>query len=106
EDLRRRRVPAVELRVMVGPVEAAGLAVHRFQQVNPPDRAADLDRHGRVDRSLEVASVEHPQLEPDPVLGPLLPRVRVRVEEVDIADDDANLLEDEGLQHGTTLNSS
>jgi MFS family permease len=105
QELPGRRVPAVELRVVVGPVEAAGLAVHRFQQVNPPDRAADLDRHGRVDRSLEVASVEHPQLEPDPVLGPLLPRVRVRVEEVDIADDDANLLEDEGLQHGTTLNS-
>ncbi len=106
QELPRRRVPAVELRVMVGPVEAAGLAVHRLEQVNPPDRAADLDRHGRVDRPLEVTAVEDPQLEPDPVLGPLLPRVRVGVEEIQVADDDANSLEDEGLQHMTTFTSS
>jgi EmrB/QacA subfamily drug resistance transporter len=105
QELPGRRVPAVELRVVVGAVETAGLAVHRLEQVNPPDRAADLDRHGRVDRPLEVAAVEDPQLEPDAVLGALLPRVRVGVEEIQVADDDANSLEDEGLQHMTTLNS-
>jgi MFS family permease len=102
QELTAGRVPAVELRVVVGAVEAARLAVHRFEQVDPPDRAADLDRHSRVDRPLEVAAVEHPQLEPDPVLGPFLSLVRVRVEEIDVADNDANLLEDEGLQHVTT----
>jgi EmrB/QacA subfamily drug resistance transporter len=106
QELPGRRVPAVELRVVVGPVETAGLAVHRLEQVDPPDRAADLDRHGRVDRALEVAAVEDPQLEPDAVLGALLPRVRVGVEEVQVADDDANSLEDEGLQHMTTFTSS
>ena len=40
------------------------------------------------------------------MLGPLLPRVRVGVEEIQVADDDANSLEDEGLQHVTTFTSS
>jgi EmrB/QacA subfamily drug resistance transporter len=106
QELPARRVPAVELRVVVGAVETARLAVHRLEQVDPPDRAADLDRHGRVDRSLEVAAVEDPQLEPDAVLGALLPRVRVGVEEIQVAHDDANSLEDEGLQHVTTFTSS
>ena len=73
-----RRVPAVELRVVVGAVEAAGLAVHRLEQVDAPDRPADPDRHGGVDRPLEVAPVEHPQFEPNPMLGALLSLARVR----------------------------
>ena len=106
QELPGRRVPAVELRVVVGSVEAARLAVHCLEQVHPPDRPPDLDRHGRVDRPLEVAAIEDPQLEPDPVLGALLPRMRVGVEEIQVAYDDANSFEDEGLQHGTTLTSS
>jgi EmrB/QacA subfamily drug resistance transporter len=106
QELAVRRVPAVELRVVVGPVKTAGLAVHRLEQVDPPDRAADLDRHGRVDRPFEVAAVEDPQLEPDAVLGALLPRVRVGVEEIQVADDDADSLEDESLQHMATFTSS
>src|SRR3984893_6416610 len=86
-------------------VEAAGLAVHRLEQVHPPDRLADRDRDGRVDRALELAAVDFPQLEPDAVLGALLPRVRVGVEEVQVADDDADFLEDEGLEHKTTHQS-
>jgi EmrB/QacA subfamily drug resistance transporter len=101
------RVPAVELRVVVGAVEAARIAVHRLEQVDPPDRPPDLDRRGRVDRRpLEVAAVEDPQLEPDPVLGAFLPGANLRVEEVQVADDDANPLEDEGLQHRTTFTTS
>ena len=40
------------------------------------------------------------------MLGALLPRVRVGVEEIQVADDDANSLEDEGLQHMSTFTSS
>jgi len=40
------------------------------------------------------------------VLGALLPRERVGVDEIQVADDDANSLEDEGLQHMTTFTSS
>jgi hypothetical protein len=92
--------------VVVSAVEAAWLAVHRLEEVDPPDRPADLDRHGRVDRPLEVAAVEDPQLKPDPVLGALLPPVRFGVEEIQVADDDTDPLEDEGLQHMTTFTAS
>jgi hypothetical protein len=91
---------------MVGPVKAARLAVHRLEQVNPPDRAAGLDRHGRVDRPLELTAVEDPQLKADAVLGPLLPRMRIGVEEVDVADHDADFLEHESLEHMTTFTGS
>jgi hypothetical protein len=39
------------------------------------------------------------------VLRALLARVRVGVEEVQVADDDADFLEDEGLKHETTHQS-
>jgi hypothetical protein len=91
--------------VVVRAVEAAGPAVHRLEQVDTPDRLADLDRRGRIDRSLELAPVEDPQFEADPVLGPLLSRMRIRVEEVQVTDDDADSLEHEGLEHETTYRS-
>ena len=97
---REGRVPVRgELRVVVRAVEAAGLAVDRLEQVDPPDGLAHRDRDRRVDGALQLAPVEDPQLEPDTVLRPLLSGVRVGVEEVDVADDDADLLEDEGLEH-------
>src|SRR6185437_11433199 len=100
------RVPLLgELRVVVRPVEAARLAVYRLEQVHPPDRLAHRDRDGRVDRAFELAAVDGPQLKPDAVLGSLLPRVRVGVEEVQVADDNADLLEHERLEHETTFES-
>jgi EmrB/QacA subfamily drug resistance transporter len=95
-------VPAAEGRVVMGPVETAGLAIHRFQQVDTPDRLADLDRGGGVDRSLEFAPAKDPQFDPDSVLGAFLPWIRIRVQEVQVTDDDADSLGYEGLQHGTT----
>src|SRR5581483_5947015 len=82
-------------------VEAAGLAVHRLEQVHPPDRLADRDRDGRVNRALELSSVNDPQFQPDAVLGPFLARVRVGIEKVQVADDNADFLENEGLEHET-----
>ena len=103
EERARLGIPAVELRVMVGAVEAARLAVHRLQQVDPPDRPADLDRGGGVDRPLQLAPVEDPQLQADPVLRPLLSRPRIRVKEVQVTDDNPDALEHESLQHETTI---
>jgi EmrB/QacA subfamily drug resistance transporter len=103
EERARLGIPAAELRVMVGAVEAARLAVHRLQQVDPPDRPADLDRGGGVDRPLQLAPVEDPQLQADPVLRPLLPRPRAGVKEVQVTDDDPDALEHESLQHETTI---
>ena len=99
----RLGIPAAELRVMVSAVEAAWLAVHRLQQVDPPDRPADLDWRGGVDRPLQLAPVEDPQLQADPVLGPLLSRPRIRVKEVQVTDDNPDALEHESLQHETTI---
>jgi EmrB/QacA subfamily drug resistance transporter len=96
----RARIPARgELRVVVRAVEAAGLAIHRLKQVHPPDRPARRDRDGRVDSALELAPVDDPQLKPDAVLGAFLPRVRVRVKEVQVTNDNADFLEDKSLQH-------
>src|SRR5215472_1922198 len=92
--------------MVVGAVEAAGPAVHRLEQVDPPDRLADPDRRGGVDRSPEFAPVEDPEFEPDPMLGPLLPGTRVRVKEVEVTHDDADSFEHEGLQHDSTISRS
>src|SRR5579859_6859015 len=80
-------------------VEAAGLAVDRFKQVDAPDGLASRDRDRGVDGALQLAPLEHPQLEPDAMFRPLLPRVRIGVEKVQVPDDDADLLEDERLEH-------
>ena len=53
-------------------------------------------------RPLELAAVARPQFDPNPVLGTLLALARIRVEEVQVTDDDADSLEDEGLEHETT----
>jgi EmrB/QacA subfamily drug resistance transporter len=103
EERARLGIPAVELRVMVSAVEAAWLAVHRLQQVDPPDRPADLDRRGGVDRPLQLAPVEDAQLQADPVLRPLLSRPLIRVKEVQVTDDNPDALEHESLQHETTI---
>jgi len=103
EERARLGIPAVELRVMVGAVEAARLAVHRLQQVDPPDRPADLDRRGGVDIPLQLAPVDDPQLQADSVLGSLLSRPRVGVNEVQVTDDNPDTLEHESLQHETTI---
>jgi len=84
---------------VVRAVEAARRAVDRFQQVGSPDRLADLDRLSRVDRPLQLAAAENPQLEPDTVLGALLPLGRAGIDEVQIADDHADPLESEGVEH-------
>jgi hypothetical protein len=36
------------------------------------------------------------------VLGALLPRMRIRIQEVQVTNDDTDSLEHEGLQHETT----
>src|ERR1700744_1555153 len=99
-ELAAGRGPRPEPRGGVSPVGTAGRAIHRFQQVNPPDRRRGLDRDGGVDRALGLAAFEDPELEADAVFRSFLALGRIRVKEVDIAEDDANLLEDEGLEQG------
>jgi hypothetical protein len=90
--------------VVVHPVEAAGLAVDRLQQVDPPDRLADRDRGGRVDRALERLAFQHPQLQPDPVLGPFsLPVGRIRVDEVQVAEQHRDPVEAKAVEHGLSF---
>ena len=94
------RLPAGEGRVVVHPVEAAGLTLDRLQQVDPPDRLADRDRGGRVDRALERLAFQHPQLQPDPVLGALpLPVGRVRVDEVQVAQQNSDPVKAKAVEH-------
>ena len=100
---RLARVPAGEPGVVVGAVEAARAARHRFQQVGPPDRLADLDGLRRVDRPLQLAAAEHPQFEPDAVLGSLLALARIRIHEVQVPHDHADPLESEGIEHRDPL---
>ena len=97
------RVPAGEPGVVVGAVEAARAARHRFQQVGPPDRLADLDGLRGVDGSLQLTAAEHPQLEPHAVLGPLVALARIGVDEVKVPDDHADPLESEGIEHREPL---
>jgi hypothetical protein len=80
-------------------VEAARLAVDRFKQVDAPDGLTSHDRDRGVDGALQLAPFEHPQLEPDAVFRSFLSLVRIGVEKVQVADDDADLLEDERLEH-------
>ena len=97
------RVPAGEPGVVVGAVEAARPARHRFQQVGTPDRLADLDGLRGVDGSLQLTAAENPQFEPDAVLGSLLALARIGVYEVDIPHHHADPLESEGVEHRDPL---
>src|SRR5690349_21163881 len=80
-------------------VEAARAARHRFQQVGPPDRLANLDGLCGVDGSLQLTAAENPQFEPDAVLGSLLAFARMGVDEVKVTHDHADPLESEGIEH-------
>jgi hypothetical protein len=83
--------------VVMGAVEAARPAVHRLEQVDPPDRLADPDGRSRIDVSLQLAPVEDPKLEADTVLRPLLTWLGIGIQEVEIADNHTDLLEHESL---------
>src|ERR1700684_1115003 len=87
----------------MGTVEAAWAARDRLQEVGSPDRLADLDGLSRVERSLELAPLEYPQLEPGTVLRAFLSLTRRRVDEVQVADQHADTLESEGVEHGRSL---
>jgi hypothetical protein len=52
---------------------------------------------------LRLTLVEDAQLKPDTVLGAFLTGVRLGIKEVDVADDDADLLEDKCLEHDCML---
>src|SRR4029077_11503273 len=92
-------------RVVVGAVEAARAPVDRLQQVGAPDRLADLDGLGRVDRPLQRAALQDAELDADAVLGALLSLGRPGIHEVQVADHDADSLETEGIQHGATMSA-
>ena len=83
--------------MVMGAVEASRLAVHRLEQVDPPDRLADPDGRSGIDVPLQLAPVEDPKLEADAVLRPLLARLGIGIQEVEIADNDTDLLEHESL---------
>src|SRR5207249_4947222 len=80
------RVPTVEAGMMMRAIEAADRAVDALQEVGPPDRAGDMDRLGGIDGSLDRRPLEHAHLEPDAALGAFLAGIRIRIEEVEVAD--------------------
>jgi hypothetical protein len=52
---------------------------------------------------LRLTLVEDAQLKPDTVLRAFLPGLRMGVKEVDVADDDADLIEHKCLKHACSL---
>ena len=84
---------------MMGPLEAAPLAVHRFEQVDPPDGLANRYRLRRVDRSLQVTAFEHPEFQPDSVLRAFLALAGLGVDEVEVAEQYTDALEAERAEH-------
>ena len=93
--------------VVVRPVEAARRSVHRFEQVGPPDQVADLNGLRRVDRALQRAGGDLPDLEADAVLRAFLAlELRVGVHEVEVAQHDGRPLEAEDVQHSRPSSSS
>src|SRR4029453_5723925 len=70
-----------------------------FEQVGPPDGPAHADGLGRVDRTVEVATVEHAHLEANAPLGSLLAGALAGGDEVQIAHHHADRLEPERVQH-------
>src|ERR1700730_11620644 len=92
------RLPAVEPRVMMGPVKAPG-AGDRFEQVGAPDRSFDGDGPGGVDRAAERTRVEDAYFEADTLFRSLLARFRSGVDEVQVARDDTDSTKAERVQH-------
>src|ERR1700751_3428767 len=88
-----------------GSCEAARAPVDRLHQVGAPDRPADLDGVGRVDRPLQRAALQDAELDADAVFGALLPLGRPGIHEVQVADHDTDSLEAEGIQHGATMSA-
>src|SRR5262249_54999492 len=84
---------------MVGPVQAARRSVDSFQEVRPPDWGADAERPCRAAGPSQRAPLEHADLQPDAVLRALVTLLLDWVEEVEVADDDADPVEPEQLQH-------
>src|SRR5215813_6974113 len=88
--------------MVMRPVQAARRPVSGFQQVNTPDRLANLDRPGRVDRSLQLALAERPHFEPHAAFGTLLAWQGSRVDEIHVAHYHADPLESERVEHGSS----
>src|ERR1700761_8868369 len=99
-------LPAGEGRVVVGAVKAARFALDRLEQVDPPDGLADRDRLGRVLRAPELTPLQHPHFQPDPVLRVLPTAVRVRVFDVDVAEQDPDPVEAKRVEHRAVLPGS
>src|SRR5215469_16680950 len=89
--------------MVMGPVEATRPAGHRFQQVGPPYRRADLDGLRGIDRPHQPAAAEYAQFDPDAVFGTFLALARVRIPEVQVSYHHANPLESEGIEHQESL---
>src|ERR1700730_3165321 len=86
--------------MVMGAVEGARRAVRRLQQINPPDRPADLNRLGRVDGALELAPGEQPDLQPHTPFSAFLAFERIGVDEIQVAQPYSGPLEPEGIEHG------
>ena len=105
-ELPAARLPAAELRVMVGAVEAAVGTVDLLEEIGAPDRPGHVDRLRGVHRALDRRALEDAYLEADAALGALLALTRVRVDEVQVADHHAHLLERERIQHAPNATRS
>ena len=95
---RRAGLPTAEPRVVMRTIECAGI-VDRLEQVGAPDRALDHDRLRRVDRPVQLAPLEVPQLDAHALLGALLPGTGIGIDEVQVARDDTDPLEPECVEH-------
>src|SRR5260370_16408162 len=82
-----------------GLLEAGGGEGLHTQASSRRARPAGLFGRSQEDKPLRRAPFEDPQLEPYPVLGALLALVRLRVNEIQIADQHADPLESEGVEH-------
>jgi hypothetical protein len=98
-ELPATRLPPGESGMVVGPVEAAGRGVDGLEQVGAPHRLVDRDRLGGVHRPAQLPPAEKPDLETHTVLGALLPRLLDGIEEVEVGDHHADLVEPERVQH-------
>jgi len=91
--------------VVVGAVEAPDRSDDGLEQITAPDRFADGDRLGGVDRSRRPPPLEHPDLDAHAPLGSLLTLAWLGVDEVEVAHDDADAVEAERVQHASHTNN-
>ncbi len=84
---------------MVRPVQRAGRTLGGAEQIHPPHRAVERDRHAGIDRPLRLRPVDQAQFQSHSPLRGFLSLIGRRVDEKHVTDDDTQGFESERCEH-------